>query len=443
MTDVLITTMNDLPGYEVEEVYGEVFGLTVRSRNIGSQMGAGLKSLVGGELKGMTKQLAEGRAHAQERLEEEARSKGANAVIAFRFDTSELGSTWTEICAYGTAVRVRRTGAPASALRGRRAPASRRRHSPELPAERPYVHVDSVEELRAWLEANHETSDGALIVTWKKDRGPYVSWSDVVPELLAHGWIDSKSMRFDEDRRALTITPRKPKSEWSRRNKEIIETLTAEGRMTPAGQAMVELAKETGTWNALDSVEALEEPPELAAALDADPAARDELGRVPALGQAVRTADAPPGETPGDARQAGGGDRREGRRGTSGSAEPAVSADVSTRSGPVLRFWLTRLSASQRSCRLAGDVASRSADPQRSRTPRLRPAGLEPQACASSPATASAGRPSGAARGSTGGSPRPCRSRWPARSRLRSARSTAPGGAPSKPAQRPPARACG
>jgi uncharacterized protein YbjQ (UPF0145 family) len=104
---MIITTMNDLPGYEIEEVYGEVFGLTVRSRNVGSQIGAGLKSLVGGELKGMTKMLAEGRAHAQERLEEEAAAKGANAVLAFRFDTSELGGTWTEICAYGTAVRAR------------------------------------------------------------------------------------------------------------------------------------------------------------------------------------------------------------------------------------------------------------------------------------------------------------------------------------------------
>lgn len=100
--------MNDLPGYQVLEVYGEVFGLTVRARNLGSQIGAGLKSLVGGELKGMTKMLAEGRLHAQQRLIEEARGKGANAVIAFRFDTSELGSTWTEICAYGTAVRVQR-----------------------------------------------------------------------------------------------------------------------------------------------------------------------------------------------------------------------------------------------------------------------------------------------------------------------------------------------
>jgi uncharacterized protein YbjQ (UPF0145 family) len=103
---MLISTMNDLPGYTVDEVLGEVFGLTVRSRNVGSQIGASLKSIVGGELKGMTKMLAEGRQHAQERLVEEAGSKGANAVLAFRFDTSELGSTWTEICAYGTAVRV-------------------------------------------------------------------------------------------------------------------------------------------------------------------------------------------------------------------------------------------------------------------------------------------------------------------------------------------------
>jgi uncharacterized protein YbjQ (UPF0145 family) len=105
---MLISTMNDLPGYEIDEVFGEVFGLTVRARNIGSQMGASFKSLVGGELKGMTKMLAEGRQHATERLIEEAEAKGANAVVAFRFDTSELGATWTEICAYGTAVNARK-----------------------------------------------------------------------------------------------------------------------------------------------------------------------------------------------------------------------------------------------------------------------------------------------------------------------------------------------
>ena len=103
---MLISTMNDLPGYEIEDVLGEVFGLTVRSRNIGSQVGAWLKSLAGGELKGMTKMLADGREHATQRLVEEAQAKGANAIVAFRFDTSELGGTWTEICAYGTAVRA-------------------------------------------------------------------------------------------------------------------------------------------------------------------------------------------------------------------------------------------------------------------------------------------------------------------------------------------------
>ena len=104
---MLITTTNEIPGYAVEEVYGEVFGLTVRSRNVGSQMGAGLKSLVGGELKGMTKALVDSRSDVIRRMVEEAEAKGANAIVAMRFDTSELGTTWTEICAYGTAVRIR------------------------------------------------------------------------------------------------------------------------------------------------------------------------------------------------------------------------------------------------------------------------------------------------------------------------------------------------
>ena len=105
---MIISTMNDIPGFVVDDVYGEVFGLTVRSRNLGSQIGAGLKSIIGGELAGMTKMLAQGREEAIARLSAEAEAKGANAIIAMRFDTSELGKIWTEICAYGTAVRVRR-----------------------------------------------------------------------------------------------------------------------------------------------------------------------------------------------------------------------------------------------------------------------------------------------------------------------------------------------
>jgi uncharacterized protein YbjQ (UPF0145 family) len=105
---MLITTANDLPGYEVTETLGEVFGLTVRSRNIGSQLGAGLKSILGGELKGMTKALADSRLQVIARMVEEAEAKGADAIVAMRFDTSEMGSNWTEICAYGTAVKARK-----------------------------------------------------------------------------------------------------------------------------------------------------------------------------------------------------------------------------------------------------------------------------------------------------------------------------------------------
>ena len=103
---MIISTMNDLPGYEIEEVFGEAFGLTVRSRNLGSQIGAGLKSLIGGELKGMTKALIASREQVMERMGDEATAKGANAIIAMRFDASELGKGWTEICAYGTAVKI-------------------------------------------------------------------------------------------------------------------------------------------------------------------------------------------------------------------------------------------------------------------------------------------------------------------------------------------------
>jgi uncharacterized protein YbjQ (UPF0145 family) len=105
---MLIATTNEIAGQEIEEVFGEVFGLTVRSRNLGSQLGAGLKSIIGGELKGMTKALVDSRQQVIDRMVEEAEAKGANAVVGMRFDTSEMGDTWTEICAYGTAVRVRR-----------------------------------------------------------------------------------------------------------------------------------------------------------------------------------------------------------------------------------------------------------------------------------------------------------------------------------------------
>lgn len=101
---MLVVTTNDIPGWQIQRVCGEVFGLTVRSRNAFSQMGAGLKSMFGGELQGMTKNLIESRNEVMARMLEHARAKGGNAVIGMRFDTSEMGDVWTELCAYGTAV---------------------------------------------------------------------------------------------------------------------------------------------------------------------------------------------------------------------------------------------------------------------------------------------------------------------------------------------------
>jgi uncharacterized protein YbjQ (UPF0145 family) len=101
---MLVVTTNDIPGWQIQRVCGEVFGLTVRSRNAFSQLGAGVKSLFGGELQGMTKALVDSRNEVMGRMLQEARARGGNAIVGMRFDTSEMGDTWTEICAYGTAV---------------------------------------------------------------------------------------------------------------------------------------------------------------------------------------------------------------------------------------------------------------------------------------------------------------------------------------------------
>lgn len=108
---MLITTTNDAPGYEIEEALGEVFGLVVRSRNVFSNIFAGLRSLAGGEIGSYTKLLALTREQAIERLGEAAEAKGANAVLAMRFDSGSLVGAMNEVVAYGTAARVRRLAA--------------------------------------------------------------------------------------------------------------------------------------------------------------------------------------------------------------------------------------------------------------------------------------------------------------------------------------------
>ncbi|MDH6575318.1 YbjQ family protein [Kitasatospora sp. MAP5-34] len=104
--DVLVVTTNDAPGYRVERVIGEVFGLTVRSRHIGTQIGASFKSMLGGELRGLTKTLVESRNQAMARLIEQTKARGGNAVLTMRFDVTEAADLGTEICAYGTAAVI-------------------------------------------------------------------------------------------------------------------------------------------------------------------------------------------------------------------------------------------------------------------------------------------------------------------------------------------------
>lgn len=103
---VVTTTTNDIPGYEVTEVYGEVFGLVVRSRNLFSNIGASLRTVFGGEVGGYTKLLSETREQAMDRMRQEAIARGGNAVIAMRFDSSDIGGIMNEVAAYGTAVKI-------------------------------------------------------------------------------------------------------------------------------------------------------------------------------------------------------------------------------------------------------------------------------------------------------------------------------------------------
>lgn len=104
---MIIVTTESIPGYQVEKVMGHVFGVVVRSRGIGGNLVAGLRSILGGEIHEYTEMLEDARKDAIDRLVRNAHATGANAVVMMRFDSSEIGQTMSEIVAYGTAVQVR------------------------------------------------------------------------------------------------------------------------------------------------------------------------------------------------------------------------------------------------------------------------------------------------------------------------------------------------
>ena len=138
-------------------------------------------------------------------------------------------------------------------------------------APRKQVHPKTRTAWRQWLAKNHATSEGVWFVYFKKTTGkPRVEYGEAVEEALCFGWIDSKSEQIDEERTKMMFTPRNPKSGWSKLNKQRVKRLIEEGRMTEAGRATIATAKRNGTWTALDAIEALEVPPDLAKALAAD-----------------------------------------------------------------------------------------------------------------------------------------------------------------------------
>jgi uncharacterized protein YdeI (YjbR/CyaY-like superfamily) len=137
------------------------------------------------------------------------------------------------------------------------------------------THPLTVSEWRAWLQANHTRTEGVWLISYKKATGkPALTYEEAVEEALAFGWVDSKGNKLDDERTMLYFAPRKGGSGWSRPNKERVERLIADGRMTPAGLAKIEAAKADGTWTMLDAVENLEVPPDLRAEMDKYPDAR-------------------------------------------------------------------------------------------------------------------------------------------------------------------------
>ena len=130
------------------------------------------------------------------------------------------------------------------------------------------VEIKSVAALRKWLKQNHGREQGVWLVHHKKHSPHYVPYGAIVDELLCIGWIDGLVRKVDADRTMHLISPRKPKSIWSRVNKNKVAKLEREGRMTDAGRAVIDRAKEDGSWTIYDDVEKMVVPADLAQAFD-------------------------------------------------------------------------------------------------------------------------------------------------------------------------------
>ena len=146
----------------------------------------------------------------------------------------------------------------------------------------PEVEIASRAALRDWLAAHHTRATGVWLVTYKRaDPDRYLADDDIVEECLCFGWVDSLTRAKDDLRSMLWIAPRRPGSNWSRPNRDRVARLEASGLLAEPGRRAVARAKADGTWTALDAVEALEVPPDLAAALAAYPSGRSNWDAFP------------------------------------------------------------------------------------------------------------------------------------------------------------------
>ena len=144
-------------------------------------------------------------------------------------------------------------------------------------AEQPVLFFATPVELEAWIDEHGEESDGIWVKFAKKDSGiESVVYAEAVEIALSHGWIDGQAKRFDDHHYLQRFTPRRPRSKWSRINREKVERLIAEGRMRAAGLREIERAKEDGRWDdAYDSPSTATVPDDFQVALDAEPAAAE------------------------------------------------------------------------------------------------------------------------------------------------------------------------
>ncbi|UGU16766.1 YdeI/OmpD-associated family protein [Sinomicrobium kalidii] len=129
---------------------------------------------------------------------------------------------------------------------------------------------------RAWLQENHDKEQSVWLIRYKKKSGiPTISWSDAVDEALCFGWIDSKAKPIDDEKYMQFFSRRKAVSTWSKVNKEKVQKLIEEGRMTEAGLKSIAVAKQNGSWTILDTVEALIIPDDLEEAFRTSPGSKD------------------------------------------------------------------------------------------------------------------------------------------------------------------------